>query len=161
MSDDAPARIPAWAERWVRLLDDGLRVPGTDYRIGLDGIVGLLLPAAGDALSAVSALSLFYLAYQRGVPYRVLARMLLNVGLDALIGAVPVLGDLFDFAWKANRRNLILIERAQGAHADDARSQRGGLVDRLVLGLMLVALLGLVLLPLALSLWLLSKLFTG
>ena len=158
MSNDAPARIPAWAERWVRLLDDGFRVPGTDYRIGLDGMIGLFLPAAGDALSAVSALSLFYLAYQRGVPYRVLARMLLNVGLDALIGAVPVLGDLFDFAWKANRRNLILIERATAA---DRRAERGGLADRLVLGLMLLALLGLLLLPLALSLWLLSKLFSG
>ncbi len=158
MSDDAPARIPAWAERWVRLLDDGFRVPGTEYRVGLDGIIGLLFPAAGDALSAVSALSLFYLAYQRGVPYRVLARMLLNVGLDALIGAVPVLGDLFDFAWKANRRNLILIERAT---TSDRRAERGGIADRLVLGLILVALAGLLLLPLALSLWLLSALFSG
>jgi hypothetical protein len=155
---DAPRRIPAWAERWVRLLDDGFRVPGTNYRIGLDGIVCLLLPAAGDALSAVSALSLFYLAYQRRVPYSVFARMLLNVGLDALIGAVPVLGDLFDFAWKANRRNLVLIERA--TQAQELRGERGRLVDRLLLGLILLALLGLLLLPFALSLWLLAQLMS-
>jgi hypothetical protein len=155
---DAPRNIPAWAERWVRLLDDGFRVPGTDYRIGLDGIVGLFLPAAGDALSAVSALSLFYLAYQRQVPYSVFARMLLNVALDALIGAVPVLGDLFDFVWKANRRNLVLIERAGEARV--LRGERGRIADRLFLGLILVALLGLLLLPFALSLWLLTKLMS-
>jgi hypothetical protein len=84
--------------------------------------------------------------------------MLLNVALDALIGAVPVLGDLFDFAWKANRRNLVLIERA--GQARELRGERGRITDRLLLGLILVALLGLLLLPFALSLWLLTKLMS-
>lgn len=111
--DDPTTDTPPWAERVVRFLDDGMTVPGTKYRIGFDGLIGLVLPGAGDAASAVGALSLFWLAVQRGVPRVVLARMALNVALDSLVGAIPVLGDLFDFAWKANRRNLRLIERAE------------------------------------------------
>ena len=106
-----PPRPPRWAEQLVRFLDDGIAIPGTGYRIGFDGIIGLLLPGAGDALTAAGALSLFWLAVQRGVPRVVLARMALNVAIDALVGAVPIVGDLFDFGWKANRRNLRLIER--------------------------------------------------
>lgn len=156
---DTPRHIPPWAERWVRLLDDGFRIPGTRFRIGLDGIIGLFLPAAGDALSAVSSLALFLLAYQKRVPHGVLVRMLVNVALDALIGAIPVLGDLFDFAWKANRKNLELIERA--GREEPLTQQRSRLSDRLFVALILLVLLGLVLLPFALSFWLLAKLFEG
>jgi hypothetical protein len=154
-----PARIPAWAEHLVRLLDDGFRIPGTRYRIGLDGIIGLLLPAAGDALSAVSSLALFLLAYQKRVPHSVLVRMLVNVALDALIGAIPVLGDLFDFAWKANRKNLELIERSARDQAQAGRPAR--LVDRLFVALVVVILLGLLILPFVLSIWLLARLVGG
>jgi hypothetical protein len=153
---DAPERTPAWAEYWVRLLDDGFRIPGTQWRIGLDGIVGLLLPAAGDALSAASALSLFFLAYQRRVPRSVLLRMALNVAIDALIGALPVLGDMFDFGWKANRRNLQLIERA--AQQRSLPRQRASLGDRVFVVVMLLVLLGLLALPFLLSIYLLGKL---
>jgi hypothetical protein len=156
---DVPPRVPAWAERWVRLLDDGFRIPFTDWRIGLDGILGLFLPAAGDALSAVSSLSLFLLAYQRRVPHSVLVRMLVNVALDVVLGALPILGDLFDFAWKANRRNLALIERA--SRLSPERAAKPSLVDRLLVALILVALFGLLLLPFVLSVWLLQKLFQG
>lgn len=105
---------PAWAEALVKLLDDGLRIPGTQLRIGADGLLGLLLPGVGDAAGAVGALSLFWLAVQRRVARTVLVRMALNVALDALLGSVPILGDAFDLAWKANRKNLELIERSAG-----------------------------------------------
>ncbi|MEY4515251.1 MAG: hypothetical protein RLZZ450_7373 [Pseudomonadota bacterium] len=111
-ADERRTDAPHWAERLVRFLDDGIVVPGTGYRIGVDGLLGMLVPVLGDATTAAGSLSLFWLAVQRGVPRSVLARMALNVGLDALIGSVPVVGDLFDFVWKANRRNLSLIERA-------------------------------------------------
>ena len=112
--DEPPAANlgPPWAEKLVRFLDDGLVVPGTQYRFGFDGILGLLLPGAGDAVTAAGALSLLYLALQRGVPRVVLTRMALNVAIDAIVGAIPIVGDLFDFAYKANRRNLRLLERA-------------------------------------------------
>ena len=127
---------PPWAERIVRFLDDGLVVPGTRYRIGYDGVIGLLIPGAGDALTAAGALSLFWLAVQRGVPRVVLARMAVNVAIDAFVGAIPLLGDLFDFAWKANRKNLQLIERAE--RGKPARTA-GDYVAVAVFGLLIVS----------------------
>jgi hypothetical protein len=111
-ADERRTDTPHWAERLVRFLDDGIVVPGTGYRMGVDGLLGMLVPVLGDATTAAAALSLFWLAVQRGVPRIVLARMALNVGLDALLGSVPIVGDLFDFVWKANRKNLALIQRA-------------------------------------------------
>jgi hypothetical protein len=143
---------PAWAEQLVRFLDDGLRLPGTTYRIGCDGIVGLLFPGAGDALAAVGALSLFGLALQRSVPRVVLAHMALNIGIDALIGIVPLVGDLFDFAWKANRKNLRLIEREQAA----PRSR--SLVDYLVIGVVGLLIVAVISLPFLLTGLLIAKL---
>lgn len=106
-------KTPNWAEQLVRFLDDGVRVPGTNYRFGFDALIGLL-PGVGDASTAVGSLSLFWLAIKRDVPRPVLVRMALNVAIDALVGAVPVLGDVFDLFWKSNRRNLNLIREASG-----------------------------------------------
>jgi hypothetical protein len=142
--NDLPA--PPWAERLVRFLDDGLRVPGTRFRVGFDGLIGLLFPGAGDAVTAVSALSLFWLALQRGVPRPVLFRMAINVGLDALIGAIPVLGDLFDFGFKSNRKNLRLIERAVG---QPERPRQ--LADYLVITLFALVILSVIALPILLA----------
>lgn len=111
-TDDRKSTIPAWAELLVRFLDDGIALPGTRYRIGFDGIIGLVLPALGDASTALAALSLLWLALRRGVPSPVLLRMAFNVALDAFIGSIPIVGDVFDFVFKANRRNLRLIEQA-------------------------------------------------
>jgi len=145
---------PHWAERLVRFLDDGIVVPGTAYRIGFDGLVGMLIPGLGDATTAAGSLSLFYLAVQRGVPRVVLARMALNVGIDAVFGSVPILGDLFDFVFKANRRNLQLIERAT------LRPKRASTVmDYALLGLFVLFVAAAVTLPFLLTGYLLAKLF--
>ena len=85
-------------------------MPGTNFRVGFDAVLGLI-PGFGDLVTTASSLSLIWLAHQRGVPNAVLGRMLFNLGVDALIGAVPVLGDVFDVVFKANRRNLNLLER--------------------------------------------------
>jgi Domain of unknown function (DUF4112) len=106
----ATGRRPTVArlERLAQLLDDRFRIPGTRYRIGLDGLIGLV-PGIGDAVTTVLALYIVLEARRHGVPLRKLGRMGLNVGIDALVGAVPLVGDLFDVAWKANRRNLELL----------------------------------------------------
>ena len=96
------------------LLDDFLRIPGTQIRFGLDGIIGLI-PGIGDILGALASWIIILAAWLRGVPKVTLARMLANVAIETLIGTVPVLGDAFDIAWKANRRNFALLERATGA----------------------------------------------
>jgi hypothetical protein len=95
----------------ARLLDDAFQLPGTRYRIGWDGLIGLI-PGVGDTATALLSAYIVWEAKRLGVPKWTLARMLANIGFDILSGAVPVLGDLFDFAWKANRRNLELLHRA-------------------------------------------------
>jgi hypothetical protein len=92
------------------LLDDCFRIPGTEIRFGLDGIVGLV-PAVGDVLTGLASCILIFAAWVRGVPYITLARMAVNLALDVVIGAIPFLGDAFDIAWKANRRNYKLLIR--------------------------------------------------
>ncbi|WP_424007037.1 DUF4112 domain-containing protein [Haloferax denitrificans] len=96
-------------------LDEAFEIPGTNYRVGLDPILGLV-PGVGDATA--SALSAYILveAAMLGVPRTTLARMLGNVVLDATVGSLPVVGDVFDAAWKANARNVRLLE----ARYDDA-----------------------------------------
>jgi len=92
----------------TRLLDHAFRVPGTQWRFGLEAILGLL-PGVGDILgSAVGAYSI-WIARRVGAPLSIQARMLLNLGLDAAVGAIPLAGDLFDFAFKAHVRNQTLL----------------------------------------------------
>lgn len=101
-------------DRFAFILDEAVGIPGTRWRIGLDGMVGLV-PVVGDALTAVMALYPLAEGWRHGVPKRVLARMLGNLGLDAAIGAIPVLGDIFDLRFKSNRRNVELLRRHLGA----------------------------------------------
>ena len=96
----------------TRLLDSSVRLPG-GYRVGLDPIIGLI-PGFGDAVMLLPALYIVLEAYRLGVPRRTLARMGFNVGLETLFGAVPLIGDLFDAAFKANTRNLYLLEQHLG-----------------------------------------------
>lgn len=98
------------------LLDDFLRIPGTNIRFGLDGVIGLV-PGIGDVLGALASWIIILAAWLRGVPRLTLARMLANVAIETVIGTIPVLGDAFDIVWKANRRNFALLERATNAAA--------------------------------------------
>jgi hypothetical protein len=155
--DKAGRDAPHWAETLVRFMDDGVRIPGTQLRFGADALLGLV-PVAGDAVGALATLSLFWLAAQRGVPHAVLARMALNVAIDTLLGSVPLLGDGFDLFWKANRRNLALIERsAQRAARGDPPSWR----DRLLVAGLLLLVASILALPIVLFGWLLHALIAG
>jgi hypothetical protein len=94
----------------ARALDDAVRVPGTSFRVGIDPLLGLL-PIAGDTVTALASLYVVVEAARLGAPGAVLVRMLLNLALDLVAGSVPVVGDLFDAVWKANSRNVALLER--------------------------------------------------
>ena len=85
-------------------------IPVGRWRIGLDPLLGLV-PGAGDWIGGVLSLYVFYEGARLGVPNRVLTRMAGNILVETLVGAVPILGDLFDFAWQANMRNVALIEQ--------------------------------------------------
>lgn len=95
--------------KFARLLDSAIRLPG-GYRIGLDGIIGLV-PGIGDAVAASASAYIVIRAARMGASAATLVRMIFNVLLEVVVGAVPVIGDLFDFAWKANNRNIELLER--------------------------------------------------
>lgn len=97
-------------DRFALILDEAFRIPGTRWRIGLDGMIGLV-PGIGDALTAAIALYPLAEGWRHGVPKRLLARMLGNVGFDAAVGAIPILGDIFDLRFKSNRRNVELLRR--------------------------------------------------
>ena len=101
----------------ARLLDDSIRLPGTEFKIGLDPIVGVL-PVAGDAVAAALSGYIILESARLGVSYLTLLRMLANVGVDFAVGSVPVVGDIFDVAWKANVRNLQLALADLGADAE-------------------------------------------
>lgn len=117
--DDRLARL----RRLSYWLDEGIRLPGTRIRIGLDPILGLV-PGVGDAAGALMAVALLVEAARRGVSRYTLMQITANIVLDAVLGSVPIAGDLFDAAWKANVRNLALLERHAAAPAVSEKASR-------------------------------------
>jgi len=96
--------------RLANILDAWVEIPVLRFRVGLDGLLGLI-PGFGDFAGLLISLYFVWTAFQAKVPNVVLARMLLNVGTDSLLGSIPLLGDVFDLVFKANRKNLELLER--------------------------------------------------
>jgi hypothetical protein len=131
------------------LLDEAFRIPGTQFRFGIDGIIGLV-PGLGDALAGLLSLVIPVAAWIRGVPYITLVRMGLNLGIGVLVGSIPILGDIFDIAWKANRRNYRLLQ----LHLTEPR--RHTWRDWAFLLLMVLLLAAVFALPLVLFVWLLE-----
>jgi hypothetical protein len=92
------------------LLDDMWRIPGTEIRFGLDALIGWV-PGIGDAMAGVASCVIVFASWRRGAAPVTLARMGANILLEATIGAIPVIGDVFHIFWKANRRNFRLLLR--------------------------------------------------
>jgi len=136
--------------KWAVLLDSAFQLPGTRWRFGLDPIVGLL-PGAGDLATGFFSVMILLHSVRLRIPKVVIARMMVNVGLDLLTGAVPLLGDLFDAAFKANLRNLALLERHARPGIPPDRS------DFIFVGVCLAILVLLAVVPLAIAWWLLSS----
>lgn len=118
-------------------------IPIGRWRIGLDPILGIF-PGAGDWLGAVLSLYVVYESARLGAPARMLAQMGGNILVEAIVGMVPVVGDLFDFAWKANTRNLALIERHYGDRIHQARDPRSMRQIWLMLALVFIVVLAVV-----------------
>lgn len=136
--------------KWAVLLDSAFRVPGTRFRFGLDPIAGLL-PGAGDLVTGFFGVMILVHSVRLRVPKIVIARMVLNTALDLLTGVVPLLGDLFDAAYKANLRNLALLERHARPGVKPERS------DYIFVGVCVGILVLLAVVPLAFAWWLLSQ----
>jgi hypothetical protein len=127
-----------------RVLDTWFHIPGTSIRFGLDGIVGFI-PGIGDVLGGIASCIIPIAAYFRGAPLVTILRMVVNLAIEVLVGMVPVLGNLFDIGWRANRRNYHLLERSLLTGRRDTWRDWIFMV-LLALGLMLLALVPFVLL---------------
>jgi hypothetical protein len=133
-------------------LDNAIAVPGTGFRFGLDPIIGLL-PGGGDTLTGLLSAYVLWEAAMMGLPRSTMLRMAGNVLLEVIVGTVPVIGDLFDFGWKANARNVRLLEKRLANPRTGRRRDRGFAIFLiLVILAVIVAMIGV-------SIWLLSAIF--
>lgn len=113
-----PPEQPSKFAKWMAfILDDLVKIPGTDRRIGLDPIIGLI-PGAGDFLTSSAGLTLLATGARQKLPLSIYLRMISNWALNALIGALPFIGDIFSFWFKSNQRNYQLLR----SHLDDSSS---------------------------------------
>jgi hypothetical protein len=113
------------AIQWI--FDQAFAIPGTKWRFGLDALFGLI-PGVGDIAGALVAVYALRVARRLGAPAVIQAHMLTNIALDALVGMIPLLGDIFDFAFRAQTRNLALLDAWVGSPVRTARKSRRGLV---------------------------------
>ena len=138
----APATSIQKLDRLARVLDDAVAIPGTNVRFGLDALIGLV-PGIGDVAGAAMAGYVVLAGVRLGAPTTVLLRMLLNIAIDTVVGSVPILGDLFDVGWRANVRNVALLQR-HAADPGGTKAASRGVV--LLVGLGVLILLALAML---------------
>lgn len=122
------------ARALAHLLDRSFRIPGTSRRFGLDPVLGLL-PVGGDVVAALGSGYILYVAWRNGAPGPMIGRMLFNVVMDTVVGAVPVLGDLFDGWWQANARNIRMLDdwlQEEGPRRHHSRALLVGMIGTLV-----------------------------
>ncbi|MDJ1168098.1 DUF4112 domain-containing protein [Roseofilum sp. BLCC_M154] len=118
--------------RLSQLLDNALGIPGLNYRIGLDPIIGLI-PGGGDVVSAILSAYIVLEATRFGLPKETLGRMVINILIDTLTGIVPILGDIFDLTWKANAMNMQLLEDHLQAPQSSQAADRGFIIIMIII----------------------------
>ena len=116
-----PVEIEKGLDDLSRYLDGLFRIPGTNWRFGLDALIGLV-PNVGDTLTSFASFYILLAGVRYGVPKITLLRMALNIGIDYLVGSIPFLGDAFDFFWKSNQRNMDLIRTRATGKGEGTRS---------------------------------------
>lgn len=136
-SRQSTARQQAALQRLAHILDSAIPLPG-GYRMGLDGLLGLI-PGVGDVIGSVLSSYIIGQAYQLGASPMLLLRMGGNIVVDTIVGVIPVVGDLFDFAWKANRRNVALLDRHL-ANPQQTKQRSTLLMIGLMMGLVAVVI---------------------
>lgn len=118
---DADERL-RWVERIAHLMDSQFQLPGTRFRFGLDPLLGLL-PVVGDLSTTAVSVALLLTMLRHGASGAVVVRMALNIFIDTVVGGIPLIGNVFDFAYKSNERNVALLRRhyAEGQHSGSGK----------------------------------------
>ena len=135
-------------ERIIRLkrlserLDETFTVPGTDYKIGIESIIGAI-PLVGDLIGGIISTYIMYSGIKMGASPRVITQMAMNIAIDFAIGSIPIVGDLFDFVWKANKKNVKLIEEVSVLNEETNK------INYLIIATLIVGLIAIMLTILA------------
>lgn len=153
---ERPVTVDENLENLAWLMDDLIRIPGLGWRFGLDALVGLI-PGFGDTATSLASFYILASAVRYRVPKITMLRMGLNVGIDYLVGSLPLVGDLFDAWWKSNQKNIALLRQRATVSAEEAR--QGKLSDWLFVGLIILLLAGLALGAAAVSVYLFVIIF--
>ena len=144
-------------ETLARLLDDLFVIPGTNWRFGLDAVVGLI-PGLGDLITSAFSFLIVFAAWQRGLPRVTIARMVGNIAIDTLVGAMPIVGDVFDAAWKSNKKNVALLKRASAEQISGSGPKHQA-KDWAALLLLILAAGAMIAVPIWILIWLLRHAF--
>ncbi len=142
--------------RLSQLLDNAIPIPGTRYRVGIDPILGLL-PGGGDTLTGALGAYIIIEAARMGIPRKIVGQMVRNIIFDSIIGIVPVLGDLFDVGWKANVRNIALLEKHLHLTQHNRSNDRLFLIGLIIL--LTAIIIGFTFLTIVIIRWLWNALF--
>ena len=135
-------------EKLIRLkrlserLDDTFTIPGTKYKIGIEALIGAV-PIIGDLIGGILASYIMYSGMKMGAPPRIIARMAVNIAIDFAIGSIPIIGDLFDLVWKANKKNVELIEETTLLNEETNK------INYLIVAILIVGLIAIILATLA------------
>jgi len=135
-----PATVDRSIERLSWLMDDLFRIPGLNWRFGLDALVGLI-PGLGDTATSLVSFYILVAAVKYRVPKITLLRMGLNIGIDYVLGSLPLVGDLFDAWWKSNHKNVDLLRERSTLDSEAAREAQTS--DWLFVGTIILGLIGL------------------
>jgi hypothetical protein len=149
--DDEPLEMLA------NLLDDAFAIPGTNWRVGLDAIVGLV-PGIGDLITSAFSFIIVFAAWQRNLPKVTIARMIGNIAVDTILGSMPIVGDVFDAAWKSNKMNVALLKRATLAQEEGALVRQQA-KDWGALVLLIVSAVAMLAVPIFVLIWLVRHAF--
>ena len=150
-------KIEESLERLSWLMDDFIRLPVIGWRVGLDALVGLI-PGFGDTATSLVSFYVLAAAVRYRVPKVTLLRMGMNLGIDYLVGSLPIVGDLFDAWWKSNQRNVALLTERATVSAEEARE--GRLSDWLFVGIIILTLIAITLGAAVISFYLITSLLS-
>ena len=134
LNEEKLLRLKLLSER----LDDSIKIPGTNQKIGIDAIVGII-PILGDFIGVIFSTYIMYSGIKMGVSSKIVKKMATNIAIEFVIGSIPIIGDIFDALWKANKRNVELIEEATVENQENYR------LNYLIMASLIVLILGLIL----------------